>query len=410
MKKPRQNLAPAVWPNAGVDAWYRDKLQLIVKAMADDMQGAITRIWRDTPNMGMDALPRYAAGCMFRYQRLVLLLHRTDGLGWAWPGGGVEDGETFAEAVVRECKEEMGVYPLDFDLGDHEVIDVQNDYGVGFVTYECALETTFTPTLNFEHDAYMWVSPSVALTSLHLHPGVRSTLTEWVDTYFGPPPIAQDAPMKAMRAKPPSTSVLLQRAMNKWGTTWTKRLQNMSETIARDFAVKNRAATERSMKASFAKAGFTVKFKPNAAVTSAFDAVVAENVGLIKSIPQKYLTDVQAQVWRSVMDGSDMKTLSEGLQEKYGIAWRRASLIAKDQNHKGKAAMERARRLEVGISEAAWMHSHAGVTPRPTHVAMDGKTYEIAKGMYDSATGKWIWPGTEIHCRCTDRAKIPGFA
>lgn len=407
-KKPKQNLAEPVWPNAGVEAWYRDKLHIIVKAMAEDMQDGIRRIWKDSAGMGMDALPRYAAGCMFRYQRLVLLLHRTDGLGWAWPGGGVEDGETFAEAVVRECKEEMGTYPLDFDLGDHEVIDVQNEFGVGYVTYECALETTFTPTLNFEHDAYMWVSPAMALQTLNLHPGVRSTLTEWVDTYFAAP-IAQDA-VKKMRAKPPSTSVLLQRAMNKWGTTWTKRLQVMSETIARDFAVKNKSATEQEVKAKLAKAGFTVKFKPNKAVTSAFDAVIAENVGLIKSIPQRYLTDVQAQVWRSVMDGSDMKTLSEGLQEKYGIAWRRASLIAKDQNHKGKAAIERARRAEVGITEAAWMHSHAGVTPRPTHVAMDGETYNITEGMWDPAVQKRIWPGTEINCRCTDRAKIPGFA
>lgn len=403
-RKPRQNLAPPVWPNAGVEAWYRDKLQLIVHAMASDMQDAVKRIWRDTPPMSMDALPRYGAGVMFRFQHLVLLLHRTDGQGWGWPGGGVEDGETFSEAVARECREEIGWNPEGVLL-DSDVIDVQNEFGVGFVTYECPLAATFTPTLNFEHDAYMWVSPSVALATLRLHPGVRSTLTEFVDAHFGN--IAQDA--KAMRAKPPSQSVLLQRAMNKWGTTWTKRLQTMSETIARDFALRNKNATERAMKNSFAKAGFTVQFKPNKAVTAGFDAVLAENVGLIKSIPQRYLTDVQAQVWRSVMDGSDMKTLSEGLREKYGIAWRRASLIAKDQNHKGKAAMERARRLEVGITKAAWMHSHAGVTPRPTHVAMDGKQYEIAKGMWDPAVQKRIWPGTEIHCRCVDRACIPGF-
>lgn len=436
--KPRLNIAPAVWPNAGVEAWYREKLQLIVTAMADDMRDSIKRIWREAPPMSMDAMPRYAAGVMFRFQHLVLLLHRTDGLGWAWPGGGVEPGETFSEAVVRECVEEMGeIVPTPFSFGDHEVIDVQNEFGVGYVTYECPLASTFTPTLNFEHDAYMWVSPSVALQTLNLHSGVRSTLTEFVDAHFGPvvaqdgahvsyanhvlystsdppalfePRLAQDA-VKAMRAKPPSQSVLLQRAMNKWGTTWTKRLQVMSQTIARDFATKNRAATERSMKASFAKAGWTVKFKPNKAVTAAFDAVVGENVGLIKSIPERYLTDVQAQVWRSVMDGSDMKTLSEGLHEKYGIAWRRASLIAMDQNNKGKAAIERARRLEVGITQARWLHSHAGVEPRPSHekAGRDRVVYDVAKGWWDPHEQKYIWPGTLVRCRCADMAVVPGF-
>lgn len=400
----KPKLAEPVWPNAGVEAWYRDRLQLIVKAMADDMSDSIRRVWKDSAGMGMDAQPRYGAGVMFRYGTLVLLLHRTDGQGWAWPGGGVEDGESFMGAAQRECGEEMGMCP---DGSGLNIIDVQNDYGVGFVTFECKIDRTFHPTLNSEHDAYMWAPPNLALARLPLHPGVRATLMEWNSRWMDDIGVAQDA--KKIGAKPPSQSVLLQRAMHKWGTTWTRRITTMSETIARDFAVKNKSATERAMKAKLAKAGFTVKFKPTEVSTSAFDAVIAENVGLIRTIPQKYLSDVQAQVWQSVMAGSDMKTLSEGLHDKYGVAWRRASLIAKDQNHKAKAAMERARRLDNGLTKAKWMHSHAGVTPRPTHVAMDGKVYGIAEGMYDSAVDKWIWPGVEINCRCTDRAVIPGF-
>lgn len=399
-RKPR--VAEPVWPNAGVEAWYRDKLQLLVDVMASDMRDALRAVWK--PNaMGMDALPRYAAGCMFRYGPLVLMLHRTDGLGWAWPGGGLEDGESFIQAVQRECLEEMGHCP---PTDRATVLDIQNDYGVGYVTYECPVGNTFVPTLNSEHSSYMWVRPHMALIALQLHPGVRATLTELVERETGGlPGVAQDAVRK------PSQSVLLQRAMHRWGTRWAHRIESMSESIARDFATRNRNATERSMKAKMAKAGFTVKFKPNKGVTAAYDAIVAENVGLIRSIPQKYLTDVQAMVWRSVMDGSDMETLSKALQEKYGIAWRRASLIALDQNHKTKAAMERARRLEVGITSARWMHSHAGVEPRPSHVKAGAEkvVYDVAKGWWDPDEQQWIWPGTLIRCRCTDCAVIPGF-
>jgi len=405
MVKPK--LAEPVWPNAGVEAAYRRELQVIVVAMASDMSDRIRQIWGDSVSLGMDAAPRYAAGCMFRFQSLVLLLHRTDGLGWAWPGGGVEAGETFMTAVERECVEELGHCPPAFWNEDTEIIDVQNGYDVGFVTYECPLAATFVPRLNYEHDRYMWIAPQLALETLSLHPGVRSTLQEWWDQKCERLDIAQDA--KKISTRPPTRSVLLQRALNRWGTTWTRRVETMADRIARDFATKSKNATERAMKAKLAKAGFTVKFRPTEASTTAFDAVVAENVGLIKTIPQKYLSDVQAQVWQSVMAGSDMKTLSEGLQEKFGIAWRRASLIAKDQNNKAKAVMERARRLDNGLTEAVWMHSHAGVTPRPTHVAMNGKTYDIVKGMWDSAVQKWIWPGVQINCRCSDRAVVPGF-
>jgi len=406
----KRRFAEPVWPNAGVEAAYRDKLQTIVRAMAEDMQDAIRRVWKDN-GMGLDAAPRYAAGVMFRYGSLVLLLHRTDGLGWAWPGGGVDDGETFLQAVQRECREEMDHDPT--HLADHfSVLDVQNDYGVGYVTYECPLAATFVPKLNSEHDAYMWVPAQLALEKLHLHPGVRDTLIEYCSQREIPVqyPLTHDA--KMMRPKPPSMSVLLQRAMNKWGTTWTKRIERMSDSFARDFATQNRNATERAMRSKLAKAGFTVKFKTTKASVSVFDAVIAENVGLIKSIPQKYLTDVQGLVWRSVMAGSDMKTLSEQLQEKYGIAWRRASLIAKDQINKAKAAIERGRRLEVGITRARWLHSHAGVEPRPTHVkaGADGVVYEVAKGWWDPAVQKYIWPSTEVGCRCTDCAEIPGFS
>lgn len=38
----------------------------------------------------------------------ILLIHRADDGTWGLPGGGVEPGETWSQAAVRECKEETG--------------------------------------------------------------------------------------------------------------------------------------------------------------------------------------------------------------------------------------------------------------------------------------------------------------
>ena len=87
----------------------------------------------------------------------------------------------------------------------------------------------------------------------------------------------------------------------------------------------------------------------------------------------------------------------------------RAATIARDQNNKAKATIERTRRQELGITHAIWQHSAGGKVPRATHIAMSGKPYLISEGMYDSAVGRYVWPGTEINCRCTSRAIIPAF-
>lgn len=207
----------------------------------------------------------------------------------------------------------------------------------------------------------------------------------------------------------PNSSLLLKRALSKWGGLWTKKLNSLSRDLADAFAKRSFNATQVSMMAALKDAGFTVKFKATQGSKDAYQAVISENVGLIKSIPQQYLADVQSQVWSSVMKGGDLATLTADIQTKYGVAYRRAALIARDQNNKAKAVIENVRRQELGITQAVWQHSSAGKEPRPTHVAMNGKPYDLKVGMYDSAVKQNVWPGTLINCRCTSKSVIPGF-
>lgn len=201
----------------------------------------------------------------------------------------------------------------------------------------------------------------------------------------------------------------LQSFMSEWGRSMQKRFDESAEKIAKDFATKNQQATQTGMMSSLKKAGFAIKFKPSLKSIEAFRLVVGENVGLIKSIPKKYLLDIEQQVFNAVRNGSDLYTLSKNLRKSHGITVRRAALIARDQNAKGKAVIERVRQMELGFTRGIWMHSHAGKEPRPTHVAMNGKPYLLRKGMYDKAVREWVHPGQLINCRCVSRPILEGF-
>jgi hypothetical protein len=76
-----------------------------------------------------------------------------------------------------------------------------------------------------------------------------------VKAWNGSPEIIGDAPSK------PKID-LLQRALDNWGGLWTRRLETLSDRLARQFANKNHTVTDAALRASFAKAGLTIQFRP----------------------------------------------------------------------------------------------------------------------------------------------------
>ena len=130
-------------------------------------------------------------------------------------------------------------------------------------------------------------------------------------------------------------------------------------------------------------------------------------MGLIRSIPAQYLQEVEGIVMRNYTSGRNIRAMADEIRGRYKIASNRAWLIARDQSNKASAVVQRTRQTELGITHSIWLHSHAGKTPRPTHESMNGKQYEVAKGMYDSAVKKWVQPGELIGCRCAGRSVLP---
>ena len=201
----------------------------------------------------------------------------------------------------------------------------------------------------------------------------------------------------------------IRQRLKQWGDRWAKKFDALAPKLAASFTSKNFVAAQASFASALRDAGFTVKFQTTRASMEAYKAVLAENVGLIRSIPQQFHTQVETLVWQAVKRGSDMGTLSTQLRQQYGVTVRRAALIARDQNAKAKATIENTQRQQLGITLAIWQHSHGGKTPRPNHVAMNGKVFDLAKGMWDDVERQFILPGQLINCRCSSRAILPGI-
>jgi len=201
---------------------------------------------------------------------------------------------------------------------------------------------------------------------------------------------------------------LLQRVLAALRRRWGRRFDALGEEIAERFAKRAGDQTDAAMTAALRAAGIRVKFQASQAQQDQLAAAIQQNVSLIRSIPEQYLTSVEGAVMRSVQAGRDLGALTSELRAAYGVSYRRAAFIARDQNAKATAFLTRTRQVELGIQTAQWVHSGAGKEPRPSHVkaGRDRIVYNVAEGWLDPALGKRIWPGTEPNCRCTSRSII----
>ncbi len=223
----------------------------------------------------------------------------------------------------------------------------------------------------------------------------------------------------AWREEPPATEALmasddaadrLRRTIEKLALRWEHYFDEGAEKLAEHFAEQAEDRVARALRAILKEAGLTVGFRPTAAMRDVLRATVHENVGLIRSIPATYLREVEGIVFRSVATGRDLEQATREIRKQFGVAKRRAVLIARDQNNKATSAYYHAREAELGIEENVWRHSSAGKTPRPAHVAMNGGKYDVKRGMWDAHERKWVFPGQLINCRCIGRPVIPGFS
>ncbi len=202
----------------------------------------------------------------------------------------------------------------------------------------------------------------------------------------------------------------LQYIIKKLRHNWLLNFDSSALKMAEYFAKNAHERSISQLRFILRKSGLSIPVpKLTQTMEDVLAAVIHENVALIRSIPEQYFTQIEGSVMRAVAKGGDLAGLTAQLEKHYDVSWKRAALIARDQNSKANAVIDRTQRLQLGLSKAIWQHSHAGKEPRPSHVENNGKEFDLNTGWFDPDEGHYILPGELINCRCTSRAVIPGF-
>lgn len=129
-------------------------------------------------------------------------------------------------------------------------------------------------------------------------------------------------------------------------------------------------------------------------------AKIAENVGLIQSIPDEYFKKLVTIVNEGTTQGKPAKSMIKSIMQLGHSTSKRARLIARDQTQKVNAAVNEGRQKAMGIKEYIWRTSE-DERVRETHKSKSGKRFKWSDPPED--TGH---PGQDIQCRCVPEPVI----
>ncbi len=138
------------------------------------------------------------------------------------------------------------------------------------------------------------------------------------------------------------------------------------------------------------------------------DEWTAENVRLIKSIPEEYFGKLQGIVSRGLQQGTLGADMGKQIEDLYGVTSRRAQMIARDQVGTLNGLISQERQMAAGIRFYQWSTSK-DARVRESHAEREGRYYAwpgtgVAGQVFN---GKVILPpppdgppGVPINCRC----------
>ena len=198
--------------------------------------------------------------------------------------------------------------------------------------------------------------------------------------------------------------ILINALQTTFSLKFAQRSKPLAERMVSQATAASATAVKRSLKSLSAGMALPTASLKTGPLAEIIKASVAENVGLIRSIPEKYLDNVRGAVMRSITTGNGLQDLVPFMEKQAGQTKRSAKNTALDQTRKAYQSMNAERMKAAGVKSFEWIHSGGGQKPRPDHVAMSGNVYRYDDlPVIDERTGERGIPGQAPNCRCTSR-------
>jgi SPP1 gp7 family putative phage head morphogenesis protein len=133
-------------------------------------------------------------------------------------------------------------------------------------------------------------------------------------------------------------------------------------------------------------------------------AFVKQNIGLIRTIPERYFSEIEGILFRGAQQGLSQAAIRQQIAKRFGVSRNRAIVIARDQVGKLNGQLTQLRHQALGIKKYRWRTvgdervrgNPMGTSPKatPSHWTREGRIFSWSKPPSDGH------PGQPILCRC----------
>lgn len=205
------------------------------------------------------------------------------------------------------------------------------------------------------------------------------------------------------------------RVVNKLRAKFVQLFATRASSIANQMLSNMTQSSTTNLHASLRKLSGGLSLKTSVVppgMTDIINASINENVALISSIPQTYLTKVTAAVMRSITTGNGLNSLLPEIRKFSQESKRKTELLALDQTRKAYNNVNKIRMQAIGIKQFVWVHSAGSQKPRKSHIKLavpPDNIYsfsdlpiinreQVERGYEAEERGI---PGQAINCRCT---------
>ena len=183
---------------------------------------------------------------------------------------------------------------------------------------------------------------------------------------------------------------------------WTSPLMIARYTeMAAQFVSTANQNNQRKFKRQAKSIGVDV-FGSSPAIDDYLEAAAFDSANLIKSIPEKYLQQVESIVMGNMRAGGRPSVIQKALMNQLGVEKRRAKMIARDQTAKINGDLTKKRQVDAGFKYFRWQtvkDSRVG----DDHEHAQNRMTKYGKGIYtlkDGAPEGWPGNADRPQCRC----------